>query len=101
LKMFFVPFIMAGTNGPVVRRAHALAGYPWGRDFTYREVMSTPGTPRGALMAAGFTAGLAGIAATLVNPRLRKLVQKRVPQPGEGPSAEKRERGHWKVRFVV
>jgi short subunit dehydrogenase-like uncharacterized protein len=28
LKMFFVPFFMAATNSPVVRRSHALAGYP-------------------------------------------------------------------------
>ena len=52
LKMFFVPFFMAATNSPVVRRGHALAGFPWGRDFVYREVMSTPGNARGAIMAA-------------------------------------------------
>ena len=57
--MFFVPFFMAATNSPVVRRGHALAGYPWGKDFVYREVMSTPGNPRGAVMAATITGGLA------------------------------------------
>ena len=31
LKMFFVPFFMAPTNGPVVRRGHALAGLSVGR----------------------------------------------------------------------
>ena len=31
------PFVMAGINTRVVRRSHALAGYPWGRDFRYRE----------------------------------------------------------------
>lgn len=101
LKMFFVPFIMAGTNGPVVRRGHALAGYPWGEDFTYFEAMSTPGTPRGAVMAATITGGLAALAATLVRPRLRELAKKRLPKPGEGPSESKRERGHWKVRIVL
>jgi short subunit dehydrogenase-like uncharacterized protein len=34
-------------------------------------------------------------------PWLREKVRSRLPQPGEGPSAEKRERGHWKVRFVA
>jgi short subunit dehydrogenase-like uncharacterized protein len=101
LKMFYVPFFMAATNGPVVRRAHALARYPWGKDFIYREVMSTPGNPRGALMAATITAGLASLAAAMKRPRLRSMLEKRAPRPGEGPSQEKRERGHWKVRFVA
>jgi short subunit dehydrogenase-like uncharacterized protein len=101
LKMFFVPFFMAATNGPVVRRGHALAGFPWGEDFEYREVMSTPGNPRGLAMAATITAGLAGLAAAMKRPRLRAMLQKRAPKPGEGPSQDKRERGYWKVRFVA
>jgi hypothetical protein len=32
---------MAAVNTRVVRRSHALAGFPWGRDFRYSEVMST------------------------------------------------------------
>ncbi len=101
LKMFFVPFFMAATNGPVVRRGHALAGHPWGQDFSYREVMSTPGNPRGAVMAATVTAGLGALAAAMKRPRLRAMLQKRAPQPGEGPSPEKRAKGHWKVRFFA
>jgi short subunit dehydrogenase-like uncharacterized protein len=101
LSMFFVPFFMAATNSPVVRRGHALAGYPWGKDFTYREVMSTPGNVRGVVMAAAVTAGLAGLAAAMKRPWLRDQLEKRAPKPGEGPSAAQRERGHWKVRFVA
>lgn len=101
LKMFFAPFFMAATNSPVVRRAHALAGQPWGEDFTYREVMSTPGNARGAVMATVVTAGLVGLAAAMKRPKLRSILQARAPKPGEGPSQEKREHGHWKVRFVA
>jgi short subunit dehydrogenase-like uncharacterized protein len=101
LKMFFVPFFMAATNSPVVRRGHALAGHPWGKDFVYREVMSTPGSPRGAVMAATITAGLAGLAAAMKRPALREMLKKRAPKPGEGPSQEQRESGHWKVRFLA
>lgn len=100
LKMFTVPFLMAQINTRVVRRAHALAGLPWGADFVYREVMSTPGTPRGLVMATAITAGLAGIAFGLKHPRLRAQLAKRAPQPGEGPTAEQRDRGHWKVRLI-
>jgi short subunit dehydrogenase-like uncharacterized protein len=101
LKMFFVPFFMAATNGPVVRRGHALAGHPWGKDFVYREVMSTPGNARGAVMAATITGGLAGLMAMMKRPALRGWLQKRAPQPGEGPSPEQRAKGHWKVRFIA
>lgn len=101
LKMFYVPFFMAATNGPVVRRAHALAGYPWGKDFIYREVMSTPGNARGAVMAATITTGLAALAGAMKRPWLREMLRKRAPKPGEGPSQERRDRGHWKLRFVA
>lgn len=101
LKMFFVPFIMAETNTRVVRRGYALAGKPWGEDFVYREVMTTPGNVRGALTAVGITGGLGAMAAVMSRPSLRELAKKRVPQPGQGPSAEARARGHWKVRFLA
>jgi short subunit dehydrogenase-like uncharacterized protein len=101
LKMFTVPFLMAPLNTRVVRRAHALAGFPWGQDFVYREVMSTPGSPRGLAMAVGITGGLAAIAYAMKKPWLREQLAKRAPQPGEGPSAEKRARGHWKARFLA
>jgi short subunit dehydrogenase-like uncharacterized protein len=101
LHVFEAPFFMAATNGPVVRRGHALAGYPWGQDFVYREVMSTPGTARGLAMAVGITGALVGLAAAMKRPKLRELLRRRAPQPGEGPSAERREAGHWKVRYVA
>ncbi len=100
LKMFTIPFVMAQVNTRVVRRAHALAGFPWGAGFVYREVMSTPGSARGAMMALGITGGLAALAFAMGRPALRAQIAKRAPQPGEGPPAEVRERGHWKLRLV-
>ena len=101
VKLFTVPFLMAMINTRVVRRAHALAGLPWGDDFVYREVMSTPRGARGAVMAAGIAGGQAAIGFALKRPALRAQLAKRAPQPGEGPSQRIRERGHWKVRFVA
>ena len=100
LRMFTVPFVMAAVNTRVVRRAHALAGFPWGEDFVYREVMSTPGSARGAVMVAAVAGALGGLALALKYRRLRELLARRAPQPGEGPSADRREHGHWKVRFL-
>ncbi|HEX3765504.1 MAG TPA: saccharopine dehydrogenase NADP-binding domain-containing protein [Kofleriaceae bacterium] len=101
LGMFTVPFVMAQVNTRVVRRGHALAGFPWGKDFTYREVMSTPGSLRGAALAAGITGGLAALALAMSQPWLRERLAHRAPPPGEGPSAETRARGHWIVRLVA
>jgi len=100
LGLFTIPFVMAQVNSRVVRRGHALAGFPWGEDFRYREVMSTPGSARGLAMAVGVTGALAGLAFALKRPTLRDLLARRAPQPGEGPSQERRERGHWKTRLV-
>jgi len=100
LKMFTVPFLMAGINTRVVRRAHALAGLPWGKDFIYREVMSAPGNAKGLVRAVSITAALGGLAFAMKRPKLRAQLAKRAPKPGEGPSPERRARGHWKVRLV-
>lgn len=101
LKMFTVPFVMAQINTRVVRRAQALAGSPWGEDFVYREVMSAPGKPAGLARAIGTLGFLGGVAFAMKRPRLRALIAKRVPQPGDGPSQHARDHGHWKVRFVA
>jgi len=101
LKMFTVPFIMAAVNTRVVRRGHALAGFPWGPDFVYREVMSTPGGVGGLFRAVGTTAVLGALMFAMSRKSLRNQIARRAPKPGEGPSPEVRERGHWKVRLVA
>jgi len=99
--MFTVPFVMGATNSRVVRRAHALAGFPWGEDFVYREVMTTPKSAKGLAMAAGITAGLGTLAVAMRSPTLRKMLEARAPKSGEGPSEATRRRGHWTVHFVA
>lgn len=101
LKLFTMPFVMAPFNTRIVRRGHALAGFPWGEDFRYREVMTAPGSAAGAVRAGVMTAGLGAIAFALKRPTLRELLASRLPKPGEGPSQATREAGHWKVRFVA
>ncbi|HZJ65861.1 MAG TPA: hypothetical protein VFD36_20280, partial [Kofleriaceae bacterium] len=66
-----------------------------------REVMSTPGGVGGAFRAVGITMALGAISFAMRRPMLRKQLARRAPQPGEGPSPEVRERGHWKVRLVA
>lgn len=95
-----MPFLMAPTNTRVVRRSHALAGFPWGHDFRYAEMATAPVSLAGLAQTLGMTAGLAALLVAAAQPQLRKLLQKRLPRPGEGPSREERARGRYKVTLV-
>jgi short subunit dehydrogenase-like uncharacterized protein len=80
------PFMMAPINTKNVHRTNFLLGHPYGRDFRYDEmVMTGPGdTGRQAAEALASQRGFGG----------------RPLQPGEGPTAEEREAGHYDLLFV-
>jgi short subunit dehydrogenase-like uncharacterized protein len=101
LRAWTAPFLMAAINTRVVRRTNALLGYPYGREFRYREQMSLPGNLRGLASAAAISAGLAGLVAAADVAPLRALLERRLPAPGEGPSADRRARGHFVVRMLA
>jgi len=95
------PFVMAGVNTRVVRRSHALAGYPYGRDFRYREAVLTGkgigGWLKGMLMTLALGALVVGISFSVT----RKLLQKFVlPKPGEGPSPELQQSGFFNLMQI-
>lgn len=94
------PFVMGAINERVVRRTNALSGYAYGRDFSYRELMCFPDGARGMAMAVGATAGLAAAVVAASAGPIRKLIQGKLPAPGEGPSAEARERGSFELELV-
>jgi short subunit dehydrogenase-like uncharacterized protein len=94
------PFVMAGINTRVVRRTNALLGYPYGRDFRYDEATLMGSGPGGWLKAAGLSAGLgATVVAGAVGP-LRRALSRFLPEPGEGPSAEAREKGFFEIALL-
>ena len=93
------PFVMAGINTRVVRRSHALLGYPWGSHFRYDEAILTGDGPSGfakAVMIAGGT-GLMNKVAGIGS--LRKLLARVVPAPGEGPSVADMENGFFEIEL--
>jgi short subunit dehydrogenase-like uncharacterized protein len=93
------PFVMAGINTRVVRRSHALLGYPWGSHFRYDEAILTGDGPSGfakAVMIAGGT-GLMNKVAGIGS--VRKLLAMVVPTPGEGPSAADMENGFFEIEL--
>lgn len=100
LGMWTAPFVMAAINTRVVRRSNHLMESRYGRDFRYSEVMSTGRGARGAIAATAITAGLgAFLGAAAVRP-IRRMLEKRLPKPGEGPDREARERGYFVVRLI-
>lgn len=91
------PFVMAAINTRVVRRSNALLGYPWGKDFRYAEAMQMPGGAKGALAAAAVAAGTLGVMTAAMVPPARRVLEGRLPKSGEGPTAEQRQRGYFKI----
>ncbi len=88
LGRWAAPFIMATINTKNVHRTNFLLGHPWGEDFRYDEMMLT-------------SPGEAGKAAAhAVAEMLKSPFGAKPPKPGEGPTAEERENGHYDVLFV-
>jgi short subunit dehydrogenase-like uncharacterized protein len=101
LGFWTAPFIMAAINTRVVRRSHALMGLPWGEDFRYSEVMGTGKGPNGLWRAVSVAGGMIAFMGSLAIPFTRPFVEKKLPAPGEGPSAEARAKGRFKTLLVA
>jgi short subunit dehydrogenase-like uncharacterized protein len=85
------PFVMASYNTRVVRRSAVLLDY--GPRFRYREI-SAYSNPVTALVA---TSGLGALAGGLAFPPTRRLLDRVLPGPGEGPSEKSRASGYFKM----
>jgi short subunit dehydrogenase-like uncharacterized protein len=93
------PFVMAGINTRVVRRSNALLGQVYGDDFRYDEAMLTGKGPAGFARAAAISAGTGGAMLMAAVGPLRRLGERFLPAPGEGPSRKTREAGHYTIRL--
>lgn len=95
------PFIMATVNTRVVRRSHALLGYPWGESFRYHEAIRTGRGIGGWSRSAMITAGLAGLVGAASFGWSRGLLERYVlPKPGTGPDAAAREKGFFNLEQI-
>ena len=94
---WLAPFVMGSVNTRVVRRSNSLQDHAYGRGFRYRELMRTGGGPLGLAKAAGVAGGIAGVFAGLATPGARQLLDRVLPDPGEGPSESARERGFFEI----
>lgn len=100
-RSWTAPFVMAAINTKVVRRSHALNGYPYGKDFRYREAVLTGAGAGGWMKGAAMTAALGSLVAGASFSASRKLLQKFVlPEPGEGPDPELQEKGFFNLMQI-
>ncbi len=94
---WLAPFVMGTVNTRVVRRSNALQGHAYGRSLRYRELMLTGGLPLGPVKAAGISAALGALVAGLSITPTRAILDRVLPDPGEGPSEKTRDRGFFKI----
>ena len=95
------PFVMAQINTRVVRRTNELLNFRYGKDFRYDEG-TLVGRGSGAYLGANAVAlgmkatnGLSGFKPT------RKLLQKIIPKPGEGPTEEIIQTGFFTIELIA
>lgn len=101
LKAWTLPFFMGPVNKRVVRRSHALAGKPYGENFQYDEWMRTGKGVMAQLVAWGMAGGIGAFFGAASVPILRKTMEKIIlPAPGEGPSRDKVESGHFAIELI-
>jgi short subunit dehydrogenase-like uncharacterized protein len=81
------PFIMAPINTKNVHRTNFLLGEAYGADFVYDE-----------MIVAGL--GDLGKAAAEAIAKVNPLAGDKGPKPGEGPSKEDRDAGHYDILFI-
>ena len=87
INCWVAPFVMAPINTKNVHRTNFLLGNRYGHDFVYDE-----------MIVAGL--GDMGKAAADAIAKLNPFAGDSGPKPGEGPSKEDRETGHYDVLFI-
>jgi short subunit dehydrogenase-like uncharacterized protein len=91
LNSWTAPFAMATINTRNVHRGNLLMGFPYGRDFVYDEMMLTGPGEKGEQAAKRIAAAI----------NAEKMGASNGPKPGEGPSKEERDNGHYDLLFVA
>src|ERR687897_529526 len=94
---WLAPFVMAGINTRVVRRSNALQGHAYGSRFRYREVMSAGSGQLAPARAGAIVAALGGLVAGMSFGPTRKLLDRVLPAPGEGPSEAAQRKGFYEI----
>ena len=99
LDTWLGPFLMAPVNTRVVRRSNALQDWAYGRRFRYREVMAVGDGMTGRARALAVGGGMAAMAAGLAFPPTRFVLDRVLPDPGQGPKEETVRKGFYEIEI--
>jgi short subunit dehydrogenase-like uncharacterized protein len=99
LGVWVAPFVMATFNTRIVRRSNALQDWAYGRDFDYSEVMSVGSGIAAPAKAAAVAGGLGALAGGLAFRPTRAVLDRVLPDPGEGPSEKARDKGFFTIEL--
>lgn len=87
LGSWAAPFIMAPINTRNIHRSNFLLDQAYGADFVYDEMILTGPGEQGEQIAHKVAGD-------------KSLASDKAPKPGEGPSKEEREAGHFDILFL-
>lgn len=99
--MWTAPFVMASVNTRIVRRSNALQGWAYGRSLEYGEVMGVGRGPAGAVAAGAVALGLRVFVGAMALAPTRRVLERLLPSPGEGPSAEQQRNGWFRAQVTA
>jgi short subunit dehydrogenase-like uncharacterized protein len=99
LGQWIAPFVMAPFNTRIVRRSNALQDWAYGRGFRYREVTGLGSGRLAPVIGAGLAGGIVALAGGLAVKPSRMLLDRVLPDPGEGPSESVREAGRFRMEI--
>lgn len=87
LNSWAAPFIMAAINTKNIHRTNALIDHRYGEGFKYSEMILTGPGEQGEAIAKAVASD-------------KSIMGEDAPKPGEGPTKEERENGHYSVLFL-
>ena len=95
------PFVMGSYNQQIVQRSNYLTGWSYGQLMQYREVVATGRGPAAFARAGAIALGTAGLVGALAFPPTRAVLDRVLPSPGSGPSADAIEHGRFALDVDV
>jgi short subunit dehydrogenase-like uncharacterized protein len=99
LGRWLAPFVMGQYNTRIVRRSNALQGWAYGRSFKYNEYLGFGDSVLGLGAAVGMTAGLGALAGGLAFGPTRAVLDRVLPDPGDGPSEKVQRTGYFTLEI--
>lgn len=95
------PFVMAAINTRIVRRSNELMNLAYGREFRYDEGTLMKDGVGGMLAATAMAIGTSAVNGLAALAPSRKMLQKVLPKPGQGPSEKTIENGFFEIELLA